>query len=90
MGGEAYLEKKITERVKRAGGLCLKWVSPGYSGVPDRIIILPGGRIVFAEIKRPGRRNGRTPRQRRVAEQLSALGAEVVVVDDMEDLDGIL
>lgn len=90
LGREAYLEKKITERVKQAGGLCLKWVSPGYTGVPDRIIVLPGGRIVFAEIKRPGRRDGRTPRQRRVADLLSALGAEVIVVDDMEDLDGFL
>ena len=50
---EKDIEKKLRQMVERHGGLCLKWVCPGWSGVPDRIILLPGGRIMFAETKRP-------------------------------------
>ena len=50
---EKDIERKLRQMVERHGGLCLKWVCPGWSGVPDRIILLPGGRIVFCELKRP-------------------------------------
>lgn len=50
---ERDIERSLVGMVKRHKGLCLKWVCPGWSGVPDRIILLPGGRIVFAETKRP-------------------------------------
>lgn len=52
------LEKEIERKLKvmvegRLGGLCLKWVCPGWSGVPDRILLFPGGRVHFVELKRP-------------------------------------
>jgi hypothetical protein len=52
------LEKEIERKLKilvegRLGGLCLKWVCPGWSGVPDRILLFPGGKVYFAELKRP-------------------------------------
>ena len=50
---EKDIERKLTALVKDKGGLCLKWVCPGWSGVPDRIILLPRGRIIFVELKRP-------------------------------------
>lgn len=50
---EKEIEAKLRRMVESHGGLCLKWVCPGWSGVPDRILLLPGGRIVFAETKRP-------------------------------------
>lgn len=50
---EKDIEKKLRQRVESRGGRCLKWVCPGWSGVPDRIILLPGGRIHFVETKRP-------------------------------------
>lgn len=50
---EKDIEQKLTTMVNKHGGLCLKWVCPGWSGVPDRIILLPGGRVVFVETKRP-------------------------------------
>lgn len=50
---EKDIEKSLCRMVGRHGGLCLKWVSPGRAGVPDRIILLPGGRIIFVELKRP-------------------------------------
>lgn len=50
---ERDIERALVGMVKRHNGLCLKWVCPGWSGVPDRIILLPRGRIIFAETKRP-------------------------------------
>lgn len=50
---EKDIEKKLRQKVEKHGGQCLKWVCPGWSGVPDRIVLLPGGRIIFVETKRP-------------------------------------
>jgi hypothetical protein len=50
---EKDIEKALGRMVGRLGGLCLKWVCPGWAGVPDRIILLPGGQILFVELKRP-------------------------------------
>jgi hypothetical protein len=50
---EKDIEKKLRLMVESYGGVCLKWVCPGWAGVPDRIILLPGGRVIFAETKRP-------------------------------------
>lgn len=52
---EAEIEARLRCAVQRAGGLCLKFTSPGYSGVPDRLILMPGGRAYFAELKAPGK-----------------------------------
>jgi hypothetical protein len=51
---EAEIEARLVRGVKEAGGLCYKFVSPGNPGVPDRLILLPGGRILFVELKTPG------------------------------------
>lgn len=86
---EAAVERKIVDAIKSKGGLCLKWVSPGYTGVPDRIAVLPGGRILFIEVKKPG--TGRlSSRQKRVGDLLRALGCTVLVIDKTEDLDGYI
>jgi hypothetical protein len=50
---EKDIERKLRVTVTKLGGQCLKWNCPGWSGVPDRIILLPGGRVLFAETKRP-------------------------------------
>lgn len=50
---EKDLEAVLVHRIRALGGQCLKWVSPGTRGVPDRILLLPGGRIAFVEMKRP-------------------------------------
>ena len=62
---EKDIEKKLRIGIKGIGGLCLKWVSPGYTGVPDRMILLPGGIIRFAELKAPGK----TERKRQIVVQ---------------------
>jgi hypothetical protein len=50
---EKEIEKKLRRMVESRGGWCLKWVCPGWSGVPDRILLLPGGLVMFVELKRP-------------------------------------
>ena len=82
---EKEIEKKLREMVERHGGLCLKWVCPGWSGVPDRIIILPGARVIFAETKRP--RGGKLSQlQCWWQKKLTSLGFWSVVVWDEENI----
>ena len=52
---EKDIERKLCHIVEDHGGMCLKWVCPGWAGVPDRICLLPGGRVFFVETKIPGR-----------------------------------
>lgn len=78
---ERDIERKLTGLVKRHGGLCLKWVCPGWSGVPDRLILLPGGRIIFVELKRP--KGGQFSKmQEWWAKKLTALGFNYWTVND--------
>lgn len=79
---EKDIERALCKRVSALGGLCEKFVSPGRRSVPDRLITLPGGQIVFAEVKAPGKKP--TPLQERDHAARRALGCRVVVIDSME------
>lgn len=82
---ERDIERRLVQTVKQMGGLCLKWVCPGWAGVPDRIILLPGARVVFVETKRP--KGGRTSElQRWWAKELRALGFKYEKVKNVDDL----
>ena len=85
---EKSIELKLTRMVKKLGGICPKWVSPGFDGVPDRIVLLPGGRIAFVEVKAPGKE----PRPLQIARHslLRQLGFQVFILDDPEQIGGIL
>ena len=85
---EKELEKKMMRAVRRCGGLALKFVSPGIAGVPDRIVLLPGGRIVFVEMKAPGEKPGALQTFRH--EQLRKLGFRVIVIDSMKQIQTLL
>ncbi len=85
---EKTLEKKLVETVRQNGGLCPKFVSPGMDGVPDRIILMPGARIAFAELKAPGKKM--RPLQVRRKGQLEALGFQVYCIDRPEQIGGVL
>lgn len=45
----------LSKAVKNSGGIALKLVSPGFDGMPDRLVLLPGGKIGFVEVKVPGK-----------------------------------
>ena len=85
---EKEIETRLVSAVKRMGGVCPKWVSPGLDGVPDRIILLPGARIAFAELKAPGKKP--RPLQAVRIKQLKSLGFQVYVIDRPEQIGGAL
>ena len=83
---ERDIERALVGMVKRHGGLCLKWVCPGWSGVPDRIILLPGGHVLFAETKRP--KGGEVRKlQEWWHKTLRRLGFCVVVIYNKSDIE---
>jgi hypothetical protein len=81
---EKLLEKKLREAVKKLGGQALKFRSPGITGVPDRIVLMPGGKVWFVEVKSTGKKL--SPRQEIVHPMLQKLNFEVVVIDTAEKL----
>ena len=81
---EKSLGRILVLSVNQAGGMALKFVSPGMAGVPDRLVLLPGGKIVFVEMKAPGKEP--RPLQRLRHEQLRELGFRVYVVDGKEKI----
>lgn len=86
---ESEIESHLKRRVEALGGKCWKWVSPGRLGVPDRILILPGGIIWFVETKAPGKRERAS--QVYVQTVLRNLGCTVwPSVDSKERVDDIL
>lgn len=85
---EKLIEQKLVQAVKKKGGLCLKFVSPNFDGMPDRLILLPGGKIAFAELKAPGKK----PRPLQFARHktLMKLGFRVFVIDSPEQIGAML
>lgn len=83
---EKEIESKLVKMVKQTGGLALKWVCPGWSGVPDRIVLLPGAKVIFVETKRP--KGGRVSKlQQKWGRILMGLGFKWLVVWNEEDLE---
>ncbi len=85
---EKTIESKLVKAVKNMGGLAPKFVSPGFDGVPDRIVLLPHGKIAFVELKAEG--ETLRPLQVRRKRQLESLGFSVYCVDTAEQIGGIL
>lgn len=85
---EKLIEKKLCEGVKKIGGLALKLWSPTFTGLPDRLILLPGGKVCFAELKSTGK--PLKPKQKIVIPVLQKLGFTVYIIDDQQKLDNCL
>lgn len=85
---EKTIEAKLVKTVRIMGGLAPKFVSPGFDGVPDRLVLLPKGKIAFIELKAPGK--ALWPLQVRRKRQLEALGFPVHRIDSPEQIGGIL
>ncbi len=79
---EKHVEKQLINRIKSMGGIAFKFTSPGRRSVPDRLCLLPGGRVLFIECKAPGKRP--TALQTREHERLRALGFDVLIIDSKE------
>ena len=79
---EKVIERKLIQAVRQCGGLALKFVSPGFNGVPDRLLLFMGGKVAFVEVKAPGEKP--RPLQEHRLEQLRRMGFPVFVVDSEE------
>lgn len=85
---EKEIEKKLALEAKKRGGLAVKFVSPGFDGIPDRILLMPEGKMAFVEVKAPGKH----PRPLQMARHklLRGLGFSVFILDDVSQIGGIL
>ena len=85
---EAKIEEKLVKAVKKAGGLCLKLVSPGYVGVPDRIVMFPFGKIGFVEVKAHKKKPRKIQLQRH--KELRSLGFNTYVIDNEKQIQKLI
>jgi hypothetical protein len=85
---EKDIEQYLVKQAKAADGKAYKWTSPGNAGVPDRIVILPGGRVTFVELKALGGKS--TALQLNQQRFIAGMGLPVAVVDSKEAVDQIL
>ena len=85
---EKQIEQQLFHAVRAQGGIALKLASPAYAGLPDRLVLLPGGHMAFVEVKAPGKKP-RTLQLMRL-EFLSRLGFRVYVLDRVEGIGGML
>lgn len=88
MAQEAKIEAKLVKMVKKAGGIALKLVSPGYVGVPDRLVLIAFGKIGFVEVKAPNKKPRKIQAKRH--KELKALGFNIYVLDDEKEIGGII
>lgn len=82
---ERDIEQALVRKVKRLGGKCEKFTSPGRRSVPDRLVTLQGGRVIFVELKSPGKKP--TAKQLKDHKERRELGCDVRVIDSMEQVD---
>ena len=85
---EKNIERKLIQAVRTVGGIALKFVSPSFAGMPDRLVILPKGRIAFIEVKAPGLKP--RPLQVKRHEMLRGLGCRVFVLDDERQIPALM
>lgn len=82
---ESRIEKYLKKQVEKLGGKAYKWNPTGVIGVPDRMVLLPGGKVVFVELKAPGKKLRKMQEYR--AKQLSDLGFQVECLDTVGKVD---
>ena len=85
---EAEIEKEFVKFVQLKGGIAIKLVSPSMNGLPDRLVLMPGGHCFFAEIKAPGEKM--RPLQVKRAEQIKNLGFEVFCIDSIDKIQRLI
>ncbi len=88
MAEEKELEQKLIRAVRREGGMALKFVSPNFNGMPDRLILIAKGKMAFVEVKSKGKKPRRLQLIRH--RQLRELGFQVYVLDEESQIGGII
>jgi len=85
---EKVIEHALVMATRSKGGIAPKFTSPGFDGMPDRLVLLPGGRMGFVELKAPGKK----PRALQLARHrlLRRLGFKVHVIDEINQIDKVL
>ena len=84
---EREIEEYLRLGVKRLGGIAFKFTSPGNAGVPDRIVIVPGGDVYFVELKAEGKRENLSPLQRNFINKLKNLNCDARVIASFKEVD---
>ncbi|NFN80274.1 VRR-NUC domain-containing protein [Clostridium botulinum] len=85
---ESRVENYLKKRVEKLGGKAYKWAPVGAVGVPDRMVLLPGGKVIFVELKAPGKKVRKIQEFR--AKQLKELGFQVECLDTIEKIDRLI
>lgn len=85
---EKEIELQLVIAVKKMGGRAVKFISPGFDGMPDRLVLLPGGKCGFVEVKAPGKKMRALQRVRH--EMLRAMGFKAYVLDSREQIEEII
>lgn len=85
---EKQIENKLATEAKKLGGIAVKFVSPSFDGMPDRLVLIPDGHIAFVELKAPGKK----PRPLQLSRHrlLRSLGFRVYIIDSVEQIGGML
>ena len=84
---EREIEVYLVKSVKDKKGICMKWTSPGNAGVPDRIVIFPGGDVYFVELKAEGKRENLSHLQRNFINKLKNLNCDARVIASFKEVD---
>ena len=85
---EKVIERKLVELVKINNGMCIKLLCDQLIGLPDRLCLFPGHKIVFVELKTTGRKPKRI--QTFMHNKLRALGFRVEVIDTIEGVKNLI
>ena len=85
---EKQIENQLVSQVKKIGGIAPKFVSPGFDGMPDRLVLIPDGHIAFVELKAPGKHM--RPLQVKRKRQLESRGFPGYCIDQPDQIGGVL
>ena len=85
---EKDVERKLVKAVRDIGGMCIKFSTPSLNGVPDRLVLLPLGKVAFVELKAKGKKP--RPLQIKRMKQLSELGCKCFLLDNVEEIGGVI